>query len=84
MEAITKKLLETKNVVTQARKCGINLRSLIHNDLVKNLQYVVTDAITNDQEFCEDSLLIENEVSDEISQSIPQAREFLSRRILPK
>lgn len=73
MEAITKKVLESKDdAVILARKCGINLSSLKDNDLVKNLQYVVTDAITNDQEFCEDSLLIDDEVNNEISPSISQ------------
>jgi hypothetical protein len=65
--------LESKDdTVTLARKCGINLRSWKDSDLVKNLQYVVTDAITNDQESCEDSLLIDQEATNETNPSMPQ------------
>ena len=62
LESIARKILERKDdAVSQAIMCDMNLDSWNDNDLVKNIEYVIAEAIANDQEACEDTTLVNDD-----------------------
>ena len=82
LESIARKILESKDhAVSQPIMFGMNLDSWNDNDLVKNIEYVVAEAIANDQEACEDTILVndDNATSSLLQHDIMCIREDLSQ-----
>ena len=74
--------MESKDdAVSLVIMCGMNLDSWNDNDLVKNIEYVFAEAIANDQEACEDTILVndDNATSSLSQHDIVCIREDLSQ-----
>ena len=74
--------MESKDdAVSLVIMCGMNLDSWNDNDLVKNIEYVFAEAIANDQEACEDTILVndDNATSSLSQHDIVRIREDLSQ-----